>query len=148
MVIHVSRNVSACAANRLMGNLERKRELNLELAVLMPVYHNQAGVTKSLHSLRNASWPIHGTVILVDDGSDPSLEIQTDEWMPLHITLIRKQKNEGVESALNVGLEFALKVGIKYIARLDAGDTIHKERLVKQIAVMEYCPEVGIVGSD
>lgn len=128
--------------------LGKDASASFELAVLIPVYQNQSGVVKSLEALRDATWPVVGTVILVDDGSNPALEIRSEDWAPLKLTRIRLQTNQGVEAALNAGLEFALKAGIKYIARLDAGDTIHKSRLVRQIAIMEADLGVGMVGSD
>ncbi len=122
--------------------------MSLELAVLIPVYQDQAGVVRSLEALRAARWPVKGTVILVDDGSNPALEIRPGDWAPLSITQVRLSVNQGIEAALNAGLEVALKEGVKYIARLDAGDTLHKERLAKQIAIMDADPAVGIVASD
>ncbi len=122
--------------------------MSLELAVLIPVYQDQAGVVRSLEALRAAQWPVKGTVVLVDDGSNPALEIRPGDWAPLGITQVRLSVNQGIEAALNAGLEVALKEGVKYIARLDAGDTLHKERLAKQIAIMDADPAVGIVASD
>lgn len=122
--------------------------MSLELAVLIPVYQDQVGTVKSLRALRDALWPVEGTVILVDDGSDPALEIRPDDWAPLGITLIRLPTNQGIEAALNAGLEVALKAGVKYVARLDAGDSVHRERLAKQIAILDANPDVGIVASD
>ncbi len=122
--------------------------MSLDLAVLIPVYQDQAGTERSLKALRAALWPVKGVVILVDDGSNPALDIRPGDWTPLRIAHVRLPVNKGIEAALNLGLEIAIKEGAKYVARLDAGDTIQRERLIKQISILEAYPAVGIVASD
>lgn len=118
------------------------------LAILIPVYQDPAGVTASLHSLRCATWPAPGVVILVDDGSEPPLRVDPGQWSPMPIHVERLPRNAGIEAALNAGLQVARNLGVSYVARLDAGDTIAKLRLCKQFAALEAQREVGVVGSD
>ena len=125
-----------------------KNRARLELAVVIPVYKDLKGATSSLQSLRVAIWPKPGIVILVDDGSDPPLCIVPEQWSPLNVRVERLRANAGIEAALNAGLRVARQLSVSYIARLDAGDTIDKERLSKQLAFMADHPDVGIVGSD
>ena len=119
-----------------------------ELAVVIPVYQDLDGATASLRSLQSATWPTPGVVILVDDGSDPPLGIVPVQWLPLNVRVERLEPNEVIAAALNAGLRIARQLGVSFIARLDAGDTIDKERLSKQMAVMAADPNVGLVASD
>ena len=122
--------------------------MSVDLAFVIPVYQDQAGAEKTLESLRQASWPVVGAIVLVDDGSNPALAIRPTEWAPLRVELVRLSENQGIEGALNAGLARARQLEAKYIARVDAKDTIRGDRLTKQIGIMETRPRVGIVTSD
>lgn len=50
----------------------------------------------------------------------------------------------GIAHALNTGLQHAQG---RYIARMDADDVSHPERLAKQAAYMEAHPEIGLLGT-
>lgn len=84
-------------------------------------------------------------VIIVDDGSRKALK---NEWLkqslqrPFH--LHRLQSNQGLPTALNVGL--SLSTG-NFIARMDADDIMHPERIRKQIQFLTDHPNCDVVGS-
>lgn len=50
----------------------------------------------------------------------------------------------GIAHALNTGLAHAQG---RYIARMDADDISHPERLAKQVAYLEAHPEIGVLGT-
>lgn len=112
-----------------------------KLAILMPVYNNQAGLLQSLDSLRGqVDW---GGVFVVDDGSNPRMCVPED----CPVRLVRLDNNQGIVGALNQGLELIQQQGYDYVARLDAGDVCAADRLPKQVEYLNKNPSVAVVGS-
>jgi glycosyltransferase involved in cell wall biosynthesis len=118
------------------------------LAVLIPVYGDAGRLRSTLDSLLEARLPAGLGTIVVDDGSEPPIEADRARYAPLGLHPVRLSRNAGIVAALNRGLDRARQLGAVYVARLDAGDTVHPERLAKQLAYLESHPEVGIVASD
>lgn len=57
---------------------------------------------------------------------------------------VLKEPRIGIAYALNTGLAQA---GGKYIARMDADDVSHPERLAKQVAYLDAHPGIGVLGT-
>lgn len=116
-----------------------------KLTVLMPVYSNQAGLDRSLESLRGA----HGrfTVVIVDDGSAETISAPRQLRDDIPVSLLQLEKNRGIAGALNHGLRRILAEGFDYIARLDAGDTAAPERFARQVEFLETNPGCAVVSS-
>jgi glycosyltransferase involved in cell wall biosynthesis len=118
------------------------------LVVLIPVYGNAKRLRATLDSLLETRGAIGFTTVVVDDGSEPPIALDAARYERLGLRLARLPRNQGIVSALNHGLGLARQLGARYVARLDAGDTAHPDRLAKQLAFLEANPDVGIVGSD
>ncbi len=116
--------------------------------ILLPVYNGGNALRESLDSLSKARLPERLCTLVVDDGSDQPLAEPPGRYPLLGLRVERLAHHAGIEAALNRGLELAREMGVDYVARLDAGDTIHPERLIRQMDVLERHGEVGIVGSD
>jgi len=117
----------------------------MDIAVLIPVYRNQAGLNRSLESLAEAEGAFD--VIIVDDGSPEPIKAPQQLRDDAPVTLLRVPRNQGIAVALNHGLRHISAGGTRYIARLDAGDTAARERFTAQRAFMEANPECGVVSS-
>ena len=117
------------------------------MAVLLPVYQNLTGIELSLDSISCAKHPCEIITIAVDDGSVPALTLDLNRYRNIGLTILRLTHNQGIEAALNCGLKLAESLNVSYVARLDAGDTIAPERLVKQMLLLETRPDIVIVGS-
>lgn len=116
------------------------------VAVLIPCYNNLNGLNKSLDSLSQAEGEFD--IIIVDDGSTPPINIKKEiTQCGKEVVIIHLKMNQGIAVALNHGLEYIKRNGYKYIARLDCGDTIKKDRFIKQIDVLKNNPNYGLVGS-
>lgn len=114
----------------------------MQVGVLIPVYNNQRGLERTIHSLRGE--PLL-TIVVVDDGSNPPIfidEIATDH----KIKYIRVPANVGIESALNVGLRWCIENGFKFVARIDAGDRWVAGRLQRQVQFLERNNDHLLVG--
>jgi len=82
-------------------------------------------------------------VIAVDDGSsDNTLELLTLFAKHNPGVKVISQSHQGIIAALNNGL-FACQV--EYVARMDADDLCHPQRLEKQLLFMENHPDISAV---
>jgi glycosyltransferase involved in cell wall biosynthesis len=111
----------------------------MKVSVVMPVYNAEDTVLQALESLRAQSFhPLE--IIVVNDGS-------TDGTMKLlhqqpNIKLL-DHSHRGIAPALNDGLAAASG---DYIARMDADDFCHPERIELQSSFLDAFPDIGIVG--
>lgn len=113
------------------------------LAVLIPVYNDQAGLERSLTALRADGADFD--LVVVDDGS--SLPVRLPDGLPFQVTLLRLARNQGIVGALNAGLEHIAAAGhYDYVARLDAGDRSLPGRMAAQMAFLDAHPEHAVVG--
>jgi glycosyltransferase involved in cell wall biosynthesis len=82
-------------------------------------------------------------IIAVDDGStDGTLQmLQVKALKDARLRLLPRS-HEGIVATLNAGLELCTA---PYVARMDADDCAHPERLEKQAAFLDANPEVGVV---
>jgi glycosyltransferase involved in cell wall biosynthesis len=113
------------------------------VSVVMPVRNAATTVARAVASIRNqtlAEWEL----VAVDDGSTDG----TRDWLraearrEVRLRLIERPA-EGIVPALNAGLAAARG---RYVARMDADDENHPERLAEQAARLETSPAVGVVG--
>lgn len=115
----------------------RKRRV----AVLIPVFQDQADFDRTMESLSRAT--VQADIIVVDDGSQPPLDAGGRR-----IILLRLPGNLGIVAALNAGLNLALQEGYDYVVRMDAGDLAAPDRILRQITYLEEHPDCALVGSD
>lgn len=113
------------------------------ITVLMPAYnpgpHFEAAV-RSILSQRFANFEL----LILDDGTqDGSLDILASIADP-RIRLMRNPRNLGLVETLNIGLREAKA---RYVARMDADDIAHPDRLAQQLAFMQAQPDVAICGT-
>jgi glycosyltransferase involved in cell wall biosynthesis len=116
-----------------------------ELAVLIPVYRDQARLNRSLESVKEAAGRFE--VVIVDDGSPEPILAPPRLRSGVPVSVIRLQRNRGIAGALNHGLRYILGKGYPYIGRLDAGDTVVHERFKHQVRFLETHPSCGVVSS-
>jgi len=113
------------------------------VSVLLPVYNGERFIRDSIQSVLDQTLT-NFELIIVDDGSnDGTFEIINSFEDP-RIKIIRNITNQGISKSLNLGLK--LSQG-EYIARHDADDLAHSERLKKQIKYFNRNPFIGVVGT-
>jgi glycosyltransferase involved in cell wall biosynthesis len=113
------------------------------VSVLLPAFNGGGTLSRAIASIYGQTMP-DWELIIVDDGSTddtPALirlwAAQDDRIRPL------RRPHEGIVSTLNAGLASA---HAPIIARMDADDEAHPERLAEQLAWLERQPDVGVVG--
>ncbi len=117
--------------------------MNPLITVLMPVYNAEKHIEETIKSILNQTYK-EFELLLIDDGcTDNTIKIikkNRDE----RIKIIKNEKNIGLTKSLNKGIRLAKG---KYIARMDSDDIMFKNRLKKQIEVLEKEKEIALVGS-
>lgn len=114
--------------------------------------------TSIILPFRNAARTLHAAIasmatqaftdwefLLVDNASTDTGAAIAQQWTDRdpRIRLLH-EPTVGIAHALNNGLAQASG---KYIARMDADDVSHPERLVKQVAYLDAHPEIGVLGT-
>lgn len=113
------------------------------VSVVMPVYNGEIYLKDALQSILNQSLK-NIEIIIVNDGStDNSIDI-IESFSDKRIKLIN-QENRGLAKSLNTAVYAA---SAKYIARMDADDICHKDRLLEQFNFLEKNSSYVIVGTN
>ena len=113
-------------------------------SVLLPVYNAGNCLAPALDSVllqTDADFEL----IAVDDGSTdgtPALLRRYGE-LDSRVRIVRCQRHAGIVPALNGGLRVARG---EFIARMDADDVSHPDRLRQQREFLQTHPDVGLVG--
>jgi len=113
------------------------------VTVILPVYNTERYVHQAIDSILAQTFENFEFIIIDDGSTDGSADIIA-QYKDQRIRFIRKPRNEGLVSALNLGIELALG---EYIARMDADDIALPERLEKQVAFLDSHPDVVVVGT-
>lgn len=110
----------------------------------MPVFNAAPTVGRALASVRRqtfADWEL----IAVDDGAtDDTLALLRAHARQEPRLRVLPRSHAGIVAALNTALAAARG---QLIARMDADDESHAERLAGQVAFLRDRPEVGVVGA-
>jgi glycosyltransferase involved in cell wall biosynthesis len=113
------------------------------VSVVIPFYNEKGALLNAIRSVFAQTlddWEL----ILVDDGStDGSLDIARSVSDP-RVRVVSDGRNLKLSARLN---QIHPEAVGKYIARMDADDLMHPERLEKQIDLLRQRPEVDVVGT-
>jgi len=115
------------------------------VSILMPVYNAEKYLGKTLESIQSQTYK-NWELFAVDDWStDRSYSILLEfAKKDKRIKLYRNGKHRGVAGAANLALSM---IKSNYVARMDADDLMHPERISKQVKFLKENPSVVIVGS-
>jgi glycosyltransferase involved in cell wall biosynthesis len=115
------------------------------VTVLMPVYNGGCFLKQSIDSILCQTHRDFDLVI-VDDGSTDvdTRRILQEALSDSRVRLLTHPERMGVARSLNQGLDLATG---EFIARMDADDVSHPQRLEKQVEFMRRHPDVGLCGT-
>lgn len=114
------------------------------ISILMPFRSAEATLAETLDSIAAQSFS-DWELVAVDDGSeDRSAELVRAFSAREGRTALVEQEGVGLVAALNLGLE---RCAFPLVARMDADDVMHPERLADQRAWLEEHPSHSITGS-
>lgn len=111
------------------------------VTVLMPAYNASKYVAEAIESVLKQSFE-DWELIIVDDGSTDNTVDIIRSYTDSRIRLICNEHD--FIGSLNLGLQEATG---KYIARMDADDIMHPDRLKIQYNIMEEESEITVCGS-
>lgn len=112
-----------------------------EISVVMSAYNAGKFIKEAIESILMQSFADF-ELIIVDDGSTDDTRSMIRAFRDKRIILI--QNEHDFTASLNKGLHAATG---KYIARMDADDIMHVDRLQMQYTIMEFEPELTVCGS-
>jgi glycosyltransferase involved in cell wall biosynthesis len=115
------------------------------VSILMPVYNAEKYLSETLESIRSQTYKNWELFAIDDWSTDRSYSILLDfAKKDKRIKLYRNGKHRGVAGAANLALSM---IKSDYVARMDADDLMHPERIAKQVKFLKENPDVVIVGS-
>jgi glycosyltransferase involved in cell wall biosynthesis len=117
--------------------------INPIVTVLMPVYNAEKFLREAIDSVLDQSLNDFEFLIFDDGSTDSSAEIISTYDDP-RINFVKLQNNRGLIATLNTGLDMAKGT---YIARMDADDICHRDRLAIQLEFMENHREIVACGT-
>ncbi|MEN8247896.1 MAG: glycosyltransferase [Bacteroidota bacterium] len=110
------------------------------VSVILPMKNAADTVSKAIDSIIHQSYPNLEIIIINDHSTDTSSDI-VGNYDDKRIKIVNNN-DVGIAAALNTGIAIASG---KYIARMDADDVSHKDRIEKQVRFLEDNSKVGVV---
>jgi glycosyltransferase involved in cell wall biosynthesis len=112
------------------------------ISVVMSVYNGERFLREAVESILNQSF-LEFEFIIINDGSTDGSAAILKSYQSDRRVRVYDQENRGLIESLNRGCKLARG---KYIARMDADDVSLKDRLAKQVDLMEKHPQIGVMG--
>ena len=117
--------------------------MNVDISIIMPVYNGEKYLKEAIESILNQTFKNFELIIINDGSSDQSKNI-IENFLDKRIKNLENKKNKGLIYSLNYGIS---KAKGKYIARMDADDISHLNRLEIQFNYLEKNKEIFFLGS-
>jgi glycosyltransferase involved in cell wall biosynthesis len=114
-----------------------------KVTLLLPVHNAAKTLARSIDSILDQTYIDWKLLILEDGSTDDSLTV-AQGFNDNRIQIISDCLHLGIVARLNQGIQLAES---QYIARMDADDVAHPNRLKKQIEFLEVNPKVDLVGT-
>lgn len=116
------------------------------ISIGLPFYNAEDFLADAINSILVQTYN-NWELVLADDGSkDKSLEIAKKfEQQDNRIKVFHDGKNKGLGARLN---ELAALFNGEYIARMDADDIMHPQRLQRQFEILENHPNIDVLGTN
>ncbi len=117
-----------------------------KVSVVMPTYNAASRIHYAIDSIINQTFSDWELLVVNEHTTTDETADIVKKYMQRdsRIKLITNGKREGLAESINIGIGEA---NGDYIARMDADDLAHKERLEKQVAYLEENKDVGVLGT-
>ncbi|WP_029905233.1 glycosyltransferase [Prevotella sp. 10(H)] len=115
-----------------------------KVSVLMPVYNAGKYLSRAIDSIIHQTFKDWELILINDGSTDDSEEIIT-RYEEARIYYVKNETNLGLIKTLNKGIALC---GGEYIARMDADDISHPERLKKQVDFLDKHPDYLMCGTN
>jgi len=114
-----------------------------EVSIILPVYNGGPHLPKAINSILSQSFGDF-ELIIVNDGSTDHSEEVIKSFNDPRIVYIANERNSGLIFSLNRAID---KASGKYIARMDADDICHPDRIAVQKKWLDEHPGTSLVAS-
>ncbi|ROI00522.1 glycosyltransferase family 2 protein [Chryseobacterium daecheongense] len=116
-----------------------------EITIAIPFYNAEEYFEQAILSVLSQTFTDF-TLLLIDDGStDSSLKIAQKYLEDKRVVIISDGKNLNLGYRLN---EIPHIAKTEYLARMDADDIMHPERIEKQLKILKENPDIDVLGSN
>ncbi len=112
-----------------------------EVSILMPVRNGEKTIKESINSILRQAFEDFELIIMDDGSTDCTVEI-IKSYCDSRIRL--EKRSPGFINNLNEGLKLSKGT---FIARMDADDIMHSERIRIQVKRMKQKPEITVCGT-
>ena len=113
------------------------------VSVIIPTFKSAQFLYESIYSIVNQTYENLEIIIVDDTPSDDGTKDILDSFNDQRIIYIKPQNRLGMVKSLNYAVSISRGA---YIARMDADDISHKDRIKLQVEYLERHPEVGVIG--
>jgi glycosyltransferase involved in cell wall biosynthesis len=110
------------------------------VSVILPVHNAENTVMRAVDSVLKQTWQ-NIELIIMDDGSDDGSSGLIGKIWDERIRY-QRMDHSGLVAVLNAGINMAAG---RYIARMDADDWMHPQRIARQVEYLDQRPEIGLV---
>lgn len=111
------------------------------LTVLMPVYNAEKFLREAINSILGQTLHDFEFLIIDDASTDNSVAI-IESYNDARIKFVKNRENMGISRTLNKGIDLA---NTELVARMDADDISHPQRLQKQYEFMQNNPGCALL---
>ena len=121
--------------------------MNPKVSIIMGIYNCESTLEEAIESIISQTYENWELIMCDDCSSDGTFEVakKYKDKYPDKIKLIKNEKNITLGPTLNRCIEY---VEGKYIARQDGDDFSHRERLEKQVKILEEDNSLAAVGTN
>lgn len=113
-------------------------------SILLPFRNAEHTLDAAIASMAGQTYP-DWELLLIDNASADGSAAIAQAWAKRDPRIsVVNEPTVGIAHALNTGLTHATG---ELVARMDADDFSHQERLSKQVAFLEAHPEIGVLGT-
>lgn len=110
------------------------------MSIIIPAFNASMHIFAAVESCLKQSYRDIEVIVIDDESTDPTIEVLS-QVKDSRLKIV-PQTHTGVTGAFNHGLRIASG---EVIARMDADDLMHPEKIMKQVAFLDAHPEIGVV---
>ena len=113
------------------------------VSILLPVFNGAATLAAALRSIRRQTLTTWECIVVDDGSTDATLACLRSYAAEDPRFVVTETPHRGLVAALNRGLELC---NGRFVARMDADDAMHRQRLEAQVGALEANPSLTGVG--
>lgn len=115
------------------------------ITIGIPFYNDEHFLDFAIKSVFNQTYTDWKLILISDGGTDNSLSIARKYENDPRVTVISDGENRKLPYRLN---QIAQLSTTKYLARMDADDIMHPERIEKQLEILQKNPDIDVLGTN